>query len=99
MVAGFAGWVQATRISLDYAVVSYVVRDDHSVEVEFRLDKDPAVAAVCRVVAQNRDQEVIGTIDVAVPAGPQTGRTQQAVTVRTRERAIVGTVQSCRAQG
>jgi len=98
VVAGFAWWVQATQAQVAFVVSSYRVTDDHSTEVDFSLSKDPAAVAVCRVVAQNRYQEVVGTIDVTVPSGPQTGRSQQTARVPTRERAVVGTVLSCRLQ-
>ena len=99
VVAGFAWWVQTTRAQVDFVVSSYRVTDDHSTEVDFSLTKDPAATAVCRVVAQNRYQEVVGTLDVTVASGPQTGRSQQTARVPTRERAVVGTVLSCRLQG
>ncbi len=95
VVAGYAWWVQATKVQLDYVVSSYTVTDDRSVDVVFSLTKDPAAIAVCRVVAQNRYQEVVGTIDVTVPAGPGSGNAQHTARVPTRERAIVGTIQSC----
>jgi hypothetical protein len=98
VVAGFAWWVQATRVRLDYVVSGYEVTDDRSVDVSFSLTKDAGASAVCRVVAQNRYQEVVGTIDVTVAAGPGSERSQRTVRVPTRERAIVGSVLSCRLQ-
>jgi hypothetical protein len=63
--------------------------------VKFRVQK-PSPAAVCTVVAEARDGSVLGTSDVAVPAGTTVTVTY---TITTTDRPHVAVVPSCRAAG
>jgi hypothetical protein len=57
-----------------------------------RFGTDGAVVG-CRVIAQERSGSVVGSQDVTLPAaGSQVSRT---ITLRTRGRAVLGTVDSC----
>ena len=77
------------------SVGGYRVVSDDETTVTFSVTKDDGVAAVCRVVAQDRSGAGGGQLGRASsrPPGPQVSRT---VTLRTRGRAVVGTVDPAR---
>jgi MFS family permease len=78
---------------LRVSVGGYHVISDDQTSVTFSVSKDEGVAAVCRVIAQDRSGLVVGSSDEQIPAsGTEASRT---VTLRTRGRAVVGTVDSC----
>jgi MFS family permease len=73
-------------------VGGYSVVSDDETTVTFSVTKD-AGAAVCRVVAQDRTGVVVGSLDEPIPA--EETQVDRTVTLRTRGRAVVGTVDSC----
>jgi uncharacterized protein (DUF58 family) len=78
---------------LQVSVGGYRVVSDDETTVTFSVTKDDGVAAVCRVIAQDRSGLVVGSSDERIPAaGTEASRT---VSLRTRGRAVVGTVDSC----
>jgi uncharacterized protein (DUF58 family) len=101
-VVGVAALVAVTAVvfawnrsgpQLQVSVGGYRVVSDDQTSVTFSVSKDDGVAAVCRVIAQDRSGLVVGSSDQQIPAtGTQVSRT---VTLRTRGRAVVGTVDSC----
>lgn len=97
LVAGVAvvfSWTQAAQPGVSATVLSYRVVSAEQVDVRFTVAKDAAATAVCRVVAKNRYTDVVGSLDVTIPAGR--AQTDTSVSVVTTERAIVGLVDSCR---
>jgi MFS family permease len=101
-VVGVAALVAVTALvfawnrsgpQLRVSVGGYHVISDDQTSVTFSVSKDEGVAAVCRVIAQDRSGLVVGSSDEQIPAtGTEVSRT---VTLRTRGRAVVGTVDSC----
>ena len=101
-VVGVAALVAATTVvfawnrsgpQLQVSVGAYQVVSDDQTTVTFSVRKDAGVAAVCRVVAQDRSGTVVGSLDEPIPAGQD--QVSRTVTLRTRGRAVVGTVDSC----
>lgn|GEM_PF-2095941 len=89
-------WSQAAG-SLAYTVSGYAVLSDTQMTVSFSVDKPDGQLVGCRVVAQDRYTDVVGSVDVRLPrAGSHQAMT---VTVPTRGLAVVGLVQSCKAVG
>jgi uncharacterized protein (DUF58 family) len=97
LVAGVAvvfSWTQAAQPGVTATVTAYQVVSAERVDVRFTVSKDAAAAAVCRVVAKNRYTDVVGSLDVTIPAGRS--QTDTSVSVVTTQRAVVGLVDSCR---
>ena len=75
------------------SVGAYRVVSDDETTVTFAVTKPDGTAVGCRVIAQDRSGAVVGQQDVTLPAaGHQVSRT---VSLRTRGRAVLGTVDSC----
>jgi uncharacterized protein (DUF58 family) len=101
-VVGVSALVAATSLvfawnrsgpQLTVTVGGYQVVSDDETTVTFSVTKDKGVAAVCRVVAQDRSGLVVGRSDERLPAAD--AQVSRTVTLRTRGRAVVGTVDSC----
>jgi uncharacterized protein (DUF58 family) len=87
----FAWSRSGTQVSV--SVGAYSVVSDDRTTVTFSVTKPAGTPVSCRVVAQDRSGSVVGSQDVTLPAaGSQVSRT---VDLRTRGRAVVGTVDSC----
>ena len=93
LVAVLYVWSQAGR-GLQVTVSGYTVVSDAETTVSISVIKGEGQRVSCRVVAENRYTDVVGSLDVELPAeGTQVSRT---VTLPTRERAVVGAIDSCR---
>jgi uncharacterized protein (DUF58 family) len=101
-VVGVGALVAATTLvfawnrsgpQLQVTVGAYQVVSDDETTVTFSVTKDVGVPAVCRVVAQDRSGTVVGSLDEPIPADER--QVDRTVTLRTRGRAVVGTVDSC----
>jgi uncharacterized protein (DUF58 family) len=102
VIVGIAALVAATTIvfawsrsgtQVSVSVGAYSVVSASETTVTFSVTKPDGTAVSCRVIAQDRSGTVVGSQDVTIPAaGQQASRT---VTLRTRGRAVVGTVDSC----
>jgi len=101
-VVGVAALVAATTLvfawnrsgpQLQVSVGAYRVVSDEETTVTFSVSKDVGVAAVCRVVAEDRSGTVVGSLDEPIPADQ--AQVSRTVTLRTRGRAVVGTIDSC----
>jgi Domain of unknown function (DUF4307) len=75
-------------------VLSLTKVTESSITVQFRVQKSSRAAAVCTVNAEARDGSIVGTSDVAIPAGQTVTVTH---TVPTKGRAFIAEVPSCRA--
>jgi uncharacterized protein (DUF58 family) len=102
VIVGIAALVAATTLvfawsrsgaQVSVVVGAYDVVSDEQTSVTFSVTKPDGAQVSCRVVAQDRGGGVVGSSDVTLPAaGRQASRT---VTLRTRGRAVIGTVDSC----
>ncbi len=102
VIIGIAALVAATTLvfawsrsgpQVSVVVGAYHVDSDAQISVTFSVTKPDGTPVSCRVIAQNRAGDVVGSSDLTLPAaGRQLSRT---VTLRTRGRAVVGTVDSC----
>jgi len=79
------------------SVTSYQVLSDTRTSVSFTVDKADGQQVSCRVVAQDRYTDVVGSVDVTVPAAH--AQVSLTVTVPTRGLAVVAVVDSCRVLG
>jgi uncharacterized protein (DUF58 family) len=87
----FAWSRSGTQVSV--SVGAYKVVSDAQTSVTFAVDKPNGTPVSCRVIAKDRSGSVVGSQDVTLPAaGSQVSRT---VVLRTRGRAVLGTVDSC----
>jgi hypothetical protein len=93
VVSAFFVWSQHRPDRAEATVVGYQVIEPDRIRVDFDVDKPDGVAAVCRVVAQDRTAGVIGSTDVTIEAAGDS--VQKSVTFRTRGTAVVGLVDSC----
>jgi Domain of unknown function (DUF4307) len=86
-------WIRVAGSGVSFTVGGYDVRSDSQVTVTFTVAKPDGTAVSCRVTAQDRVRDVVGSQDVTLPAaGSELTRT---TTLRTRGRAVVATVDSC----
>ncbi len=97
VVLGWWWYSEGSQPTLEYAPAAYVVISDTSVRVTFSVTKDKDATVTCRIIAQDEASDVIGTQDVTIGAGTSTS--QHTVTLVTRGRAVLGTVDSCAVTG
>jgi Domain of unknown function (DUF4307) len=96
LVAGLFLWSRAGG-GVSATVSSYHVLSDARTSVSFTVDKADGQRVSCRVVAQDRYTDVVGSADVTLPAAKR--QVSVWVTVPTRGRAVVALVESCRVLG
>jgi hypothetical protein len=83
-------------VPVDWHDVGFSVEGDDLLEVTFDVTRpDPSRPASCVVEALNESHAQVGVVTVEVPASAD-GRVRLTTTVRTSERAVSGTVVSCR---
>jgi uncharacterized protein (DUF58 family) len=97
LVVAFWWWAEVSQPTLRWDPGAYHVSSDSSVDVTFSVTKDPSATVICRIIAQDASGAVIGTKDVEVGTG--SGTSQHTVTLVTRGKAVVGTVDTCQATG
>jgi hypothetical protein len=74
--------------------VGYSVQGPDSVDVTFRVTKDPGATVSCTVTALSTSYAQVGVVDVVV--GPADARTvERTVPVATQELAVTGLVDRC----
>ena len=87
------GW-SSTSGAVRPTVISYEVRSDSEVWVQYDLVRPAGTAVDCRVAALDRRKGRVGVADDRIPAeGPAVVRRE--VVVRTSSRAVTGVVESC----
>lgn len=94
---GVLAWVGLfmLRDPVQWRDVGYHVNGATSIDVTFDVTKSPSASATCHVHALSQTFAEVGVQDV--PVGPGTTSTQRlTVTLPTSERAVTGTVVSCR---
>ena len=80
--------------SVRATVGSYQVLSDARTSISFVVDKADGQRVSCRVIAQDRYTDEVGSVDVTLPAAGS--HLPVTVTVPTRGRAVVALVDSCR---
>jgi uncharacterized protein (DUF58 family) len=75
------------------SVGAYKVVSAQETTVTFSVTKPEGTPVTCRVIARDRSGAVVGTQDVTLPAAGQ--EVSRTVSLRTRGKAVVGTVDSC----
>jgi hypothetical protein len=75
-------------------LLSYDVRDAHSVEAVIQVVRPEGVAVVCELRSQNDDHVTVGTARASIPADAP-GRSRVTVTVPTTERAVNAELERC----
>ena len=78
-------------------VSGYHVDSPTQTTVDFTVDKAAGARVSCRVEAQDQYTDIVGSVDVTLPAG-QAHVASHAV-VPTRQLAVIGLVDSCRVLG
>ena len=94
---GVLAWVGLHQLTdpVQWSDVGYHVNGPTSIDVTFDVTKAPSASATCHVHALSQTFAEVGVLDV--PVGPGTTSTQRlTVTLPTSERAVTGTVVSCR---
>ncbi len=86
------------RDPVQWRDVGYHVDGATSIDVTFDVTADPDATATCRVEALSASYAQVGVTDVEVAPGPTSTR-RMTVTIPTAERAVTGTVRSCRVGG
>lgn len=76
--------------------VGYEVVDDRTVTVSFDVHRPAGTPVTCTVRALDKRFGTVGTVEVAIPAGPGTA-VNRTVEIRTTTRAVTGTVKLCEA--
>lgn len=102
ILGGGLGVVAAVWLGLSMSLgkvtwtdTGYRVVDDRTVEVEFDVHRPGGQAVTCLVRALDQGFGTVGTLEVALPAGPES--VHRKVAVRTTTRAVTGVVKSCSA--
>jgi Domain of unknown function (DUF4307) len=96
LVAAVYAWSDSGHVPKP-TVSGYRVVSDALTTVDFTVSKQAGQRVSCRVVAQDRYTDVVGSVDVDLAAGPS--RVAVHVNVPTRDRAVIGLVDSCRVLG
>ena len=90
----FAAWQRLAPSGTSQTLLGYRVLDDRTVELRFRVDKDPGATVTCTLGASNADHQPVGTAVVTV--GPSRGRSVEVVrTLHTVQRAVAAFVTAC----
>lgn len=89
-------WVGVRDASqrISATTVGYKVVDDATVRITFDVIRPRDLAVTCTLRAMDGSFTVVGTSDVLLPPGDETG-TRHVETIRTATRAVTGVVQDC----
>jgi hypothetical protein len=96
LVAAVYAWSESGSVPKP-TVSGYVVVSDALTTVDFTVSKQAGQRVSCRIVAQDQYTDVVGSVDVELAAEP--ARVAAHVRVPTRDRAVIGVVDSCRVLG
>ena len=76
-------------------LVSFTVDSDRAVSVRYFVDRNSAdTASICTVIARDFYKDIVGQIDVEVPAGKE--KVELVSVVPTRSQAVNADVSTCR---
>ena len=78
-------------------LISFTVDSDRAVSVRYFVDRNSVDAtSICTVIARDFYKDIVGQIDIEVPAGKE--KVELVSVVPTRSLAVNGDVSSCRAK-
>jgi hypothetical protein len=78
-------------------LISFTVDSDRAVSVRYFVDRNSAdTASICTVIARDFYKDIVGQIDVEVPAGKE--KVELVSVVPTRSQAVNADVSTCRAK-
>jgi hypothetical protein len=76
-------------------LISFTVDSDRAVSVRYFVDRNSAdTASICTVIARDFYKDIVGQIDVEVPAGKE--KVELVSVVPTRSQAVNADVSTCR---
>ena len=76
-------------------LISFTVDSDRAVSVRYFVERDSAEAtSICTVIARDFYKDVVGQIDVKIPAGKE--KVELVSVVPTRSKAVNADVSTCR---
>ena len=76
-------------------LISFTVDSDRAVSVRYLVERDSAEAtSICTVIARDFYKDVVGQIDVKIPAGKE--KVELVSVVPTRSKAVNADVSTCR---
>ena len=76
-------------------LISFTVDSDRAVSVRYFVERDSAEAtSICTVIARDFYKDVVGQIDVEIPAGKE--KVELVSVVPTRSKAVNADVSTCR---
>jgi hypothetical protein len=78
-------------------LISFTVDSDRAVSVRYSVDRNSAEAtSICTVIARDFYKDIVGQIDVEIPAGQE--KVELVSVVPTRNLAVNADVSTCRAK-
>ena len=78
-------------------LISFTVDSDRAVSVRYSVERNSAEAtSICTVIARDFYKDVVGQIDVEIPAGKE--KVELVSVVPTRSKAVNADVSTCRAK-
>ena len=78
-------------------LISFTVDSDRAVSVRYSVDRNSAEAtSICTVIARDFYKDIVGQIDVEIPAGKE--KVELVSVVPTRNLAVNADVSTCRAK-
>ena len=78
-------------------LISFTVDSDRAVSVRYSVERSSAEAtSICTVIARDFYKDVVGQIDVEIPAGKE--KVELVSVVPTRSKAVNADVSTCRAK-
>ena len=86
--------ISATSGRLAWQTHSYDVRERTAVQVTFDLHRPAGLAVTCRLTALDERFGTVGSLDVAIPAGPARS-VRSTATIRATAPTVTGIVSRC----
>jgi hypothetical protein len=78
-------------------LISFTVDSDRAVSVRYFVDRNSAdTASICTVIARDFYKDIVGQIDIEIPAGKE--KVELVSVVPTRSQAVNADVSTCRAK-
>jgi hypothetical protein len=76
-------------------LISFTVDSDRAVSVRYYVDRSSAeVTTICTVIARDFYKDIVGQVDVEIPAGKE--KVEMVSVVPTRSQAVNADVSTCR---